>query len=77
MLPFVATAATAATQANAGTPLDDADCAAAWKSAGGADLSPDKAKPFIANFEQVDLDHNGAINWAEFQAGCKAGSVNK
>jgi hypothetical protein len=73
-LPF---AAAAIAQANAGAPLNDTDCAAAWKKAGGADLSPDKAKPFIVSFEQVDIDHNGAINWEEFKAGCKAGLVSK
>ena len=57
--------------------MSDADCEAAWKEAGGADLTPDKAKPFIANFEQVDVDHNGAINWEEFKAGCKNGQVKK
>lgn len=74
LLPF---AVAAAAQATAGTPLNDSDCAAAWTKAGGADLSPDKAKPFIASFEQVDVDHNGAINWEEFKAGCKAGLVTK
>lgn len=64
-------------QANAGTPLNDADCAAAWKEAGGSDLSPDKAKPFIASFDQVDVDHDGAINWEEFKAGCAKGLVTK
>jgi hypothetical protein len=65
-----------AVAARAGTPLNDTACAAAWKKAGGADLSSDAAKPFIANFDQVDVDHNGAINWDEFSAGCKAGLVN-
>ncbi len=70
LLPFAAAA-------DAGSPLSDDDCAAVWTKAGGADLTPDKAKPFIASFEQVDVDHNGAINWEEFKAGCKAGLVNK
>ncbi|HVZ05984.1 EF-hand domain-containing protein [Hyphomicrobium sp.] len=63
--------------AHAQTPLSDADCTAAWKEAGGADLTPEKAKPFIANFDQVDVDHNGAINWEEFKAGCAKGLVTK
>lgn len=67
----------AGTQAKAGTPLNDADCTAAWKQAGGADLSPDKAKPFIASFNQLDVDHDGAINWEEFKAGCSKGLVTK
>lgn len=66
-----------AAAAQAQTPLSDADCEAAWKSAGGADLTPAKAEPFIASFEQVDTDHNGAINWEEFKAGCKNGLVKK
>jgi hypothetical protein len=74
LLPF---AAIAGAPAKAGTPLNDADCAAAWKEAGGADLNPDKAKPFIASFEQVDVDHDGAINWEEFKAGCAKGLVTK
>jgi hypothetical protein len=57
--------------------LNDADCAVAWKEAGGADLTPEKAKPFIASFEQVDVDHNGAIDWEEFKAGCGKGLVKK
>jgi len=64
-------------KAEPGAILNDADCAAAWKQAGGADLKPEKAKPFIASFEQVDVDHDGAINWEEFKAGCKKGLVKK
>ena len=66
-----------AASAHAQTPLNDADCAAAWKEAGGVDLSADKAKPFIASFDQVDIDHNGAINWDEFKIGCAKGLVTK
>ncbi|WP_045836416.1 EF-hand domain-containing protein [Hyphomicrobium sp. 99] len=74
LLPF---AVAVNAQANPATPLNDDDCAAAWKEAGGADLKPDKAKPFIASFDQVDVDHDGAINWEEFKAGCKKGLVTK
>jgi hypothetical protein len=66
-----------AAAAHAQTPLSDADCEATWKAAGGTDLTPDKAKPFIASFDQVDVDHNGAINWEEFKAGCGKGLVTK
>ncbi|HML28814.1 MAG TPA: EF-hand domain-containing protein [Hyphomicrobium sp.] len=66
-----------AASAQAQTPLNDADCEATWKAAGGTDLTPDKAKPFIASFDQVDIDHNGAINWEEFKAGCAKGLVTK
>ena len=66
-----------ASAAQAQTPLNDTDCEAAWKEAGGSALTPDKAKPYIADFEQVDVDHNGAINWEEFKAGCKTGLVKK
>lgn len=73
---FVAALALAAS-AQAQTPLSDTDCESAWKEAGGADLTPEKAQPFIASFEQVDADHNGAINWEEFKAGCAKGLVKK
>ncbi len=74
---FSAAALSLATAACGQTALSDSDCEATWKEAGGADLTPEKAKPFIANFEQVDVDHNGAINWEEFKAGCKNGLVKK
>lgn len=66
-----------AASAQAQTPLGDADCEATWKAAGGVDLTADTAKPFIASFDQVDVDHNGAINWEEFKAGCAKGLVTK
>jgi hypothetical protein len=44
-----------AASAQAQTPLSDADCEATWKAAGGTDLTPDTAKPFIASFDQVDV----------------------
>jgi hypothetical protein len=74
---FSAAALALASAAQAQTPLSDSDCEATWKEAGGKDLTPDTAKPFIASFEQVDVDHNGAINWEEFKAGCKNGLVTK
>lgn len=75
-LSFVASAEEQ-TKIQPGASLSDADCAVAWKEAGGVDLNPEKARPFIASFEQVDVDHDGAINWEEFKAGCKKGLVHK
>jgi hypothetical protein len=58
-------------------PLNDADCEAAWKSAGGKTLSADAAKGYVAHFEQVDIDKDGSIDYREFKEGCKAGLVHK
>ncbi len=66
----------AAAAADSGTALTDDQCAATWQKAGGADLTADKAAPFIKDFKQVDVDQNGAINWEEFKAGCKNGLVS-
>jgi hypothetical protein len=59
------------------TPLNDADCDAAWKQAGGRELTTDTAKPYVTSFEQVDVDKDGSIDYKEFKAGCKAGLVKK
>jgi hypothetical protein len=57
--------------------LKDADCEAVWKEAGGRTLSAEAAKPYVAHFEQVDIDKDGSIDYREFKAGCKAGLVQK
>jgi hypothetical protein len=57
--------------------LKDADCEAVWKEAGGKTLSADAAKPYVAYFEQVDIDKDGSIDYREFKAGCKSGLVQK
>jgi hypothetical protein len=57
--------------------LKDADCEAAWKEAGGKTLTSKAAKPYVAHFEQVDIDKDGSIDYREFKAGCKAGLVQK
>ncbi len=75
ILPAAALSFAAAAQAQA--PLSEVDCTAVWNEAGGTDLTPEKSKPFISSFEQVDVDHNGAINWDEFKAGCAKGLVKK
>jgi hypothetical protein len=31
----------------------------------------------VTNFEQVDVDKDGSIDYKEFKAGCKAGLVKK
>ncbi|SFV29710.1 EF-hand domain-containing protein [Hyphomicrobium facile] len=67
----------AVVRAEAQTPLGEVECADVWKKAGGHDLSPDQAKPFIKDFVQLDTDKNGAINWEEFKAGCANGLVHK
>jgi hypothetical protein len=59
------------------TPLSDADCEAVWKQAGGKELTADAAKPYVTNFEQVDIDKDGSIDYREFKDGCKAGLVKK
>jgi hypothetical protein len=58
-------------------PLNDADCETVWKSAGGKALTADAAKGYVANFEQVDIDKDGSIDYREFKDGCKAGLVDK
>ena len=57
--------------------MNDTDCDAAWKQAGGKNLAPDAAKPFVSDFKQVDIDKDGSIDYREFKEGCKAGLVNK
>jgi hypothetical protein len=57
--------------------LSDADCEAVWKQAGGKTLTSDAAKPYVTNFEQVDIDKDGSIDYREFKDGCKAGLVKK
>ncbi len=61
----------------AGQVLNDADCEAVWKHAGGKALTAEAAKPNVSNFEQVDADKNGSIDYREFKEGCKAGLVHK
>lgn len=59
-----------------GQVLSDSDCTKLWTDAGGADLTADKAKPFVTNFEQVDTNTDSKITSAEFKEGCKLGFVN-
>jgi len=59
------------------TSLNDADCDAVWKQAGGKTLTTDEAKPYVTKFEQVDIDKDGSIDYREFKDGCKAGLVKK
>lgn len=64
-------------QTDKATPLGADECADVWKKAGGHDLGPDQAKPFIKSFAQLDVDKNGAIDWEEFKTGCLNGLVIK
>ena len=57
--------------------LPEADCEAAWKQAGGKTLTADDAKPYVTDFQQVDVDKDGSIDYREFKDGCKAGLIRK
>ena len=76
----------AGTAGRPGAVLSEADCAAAWQSAAGdeltrfhrghANLSPANARGVITNFQQADSDNDGSVSWAEFVQACKLGFVN-
>lgn len=58
--------------------LSEAECSKVWSDAsGGQDLSAEKAKPFVTNFEQVDKNGDNMISSAEFTDGCKMGFVQQ
>lgn len=58
--------------------LNEAECSKVWSDAsGGQDLSAEKAKPFVTNFEQVDKNGDNMISSAEFTDGCKMGFVQQ
>jgi pullulanase/glycogen debranching enzyme len=75
----------AGTAGRPGAVLSEADCAAAWHSATGdeltrfhrghANLSPALAKGIVTNFQQADSDNDGSVSWAEFVQACKLGFV--
>lgn len=56
--------------------LSESECSTLWSQAAGrTDLSPEQAKPYVTNFEQVDKNSDNKITNDEFQAGCKLGFV--
>jgi hypothetical protein len=70
-------AATGASAAEKGAPLDDAQCKAAWTvvSPNGAAISEGETVPSIIDFTMVDTNKDAAIDADEFKAGCAAGWI--
>ena len=70
-------AATCASAAEKGAPLDDAQCKAAWTivSPNGAAISKDQTVPSIIDFTMVDTNKDAKIDADEFKAGCAAGWI--
>jgi hypothetical protein len=70
-------AATGASAAEKGAPLDDAQCKAAWTivSPNGAAISQGETVPSIIDFTMVDTNKDAAIDADEFKAGCTAGWI--
>jgi len=61
-----------------GAALSEDECRAIWNTAAGrSDLGPDGAKPYIDDFEAVDINRDKKISSPEFKAGCAAGLVHK
>jgi len=61
-----------------GKVLSEQECSSLWSTAAGrTDLSPEQAKPYVTNFEQVDTNSDNKISNEEFRAGCKMGFVQQ
>ncbi len=75
----------AGTAGRPGAVLSEADCAAAWHSAAGDELtwfhrghdalSPALAKGIVTNFQQADTNNDGSVSRDEFTQACKLGLV--
>jgi hypothetical protein len=63
--------------AQAGEPLDDAACDAAWSMASphGDTVSKDDIAPYVIDYTMVDSDADGKVSAEEFKKGCAAGAV--
>ena len=63
--------------AQAGEPLDDAACDAAWSMASpnGDTVSKDDIAPYVIDYTMVDSDADGKVSADEFKKGCAAGAV--
>src|SRR5262249_13431623 len=62
-----------------GPPLDVAQCRAAWKTASpnGQPIPGAAAKPYVFDFEAMDVDQDGKISEYEFKDGCIGGWVRE
>jgi hypothetical protein len=63
--------------AQAGEPLDDAACDAAWSMASpnGDTVSKDDIAPYVIDYTMVDSDADGKVSAVVFKMGCAAGAV--
>ena len=63
--------------AQAGEPLDDAACDAAWTlaSPNGETMSKGDITPYVIDYTMVDSDADGKVSAEEFKKGCAAGAV--
>ncbi len=74
---FLSTGLVFAGSAQAGEPLDDAACDAAWTMASpnGETVSKDDITPYVIDYTMVDSDADGKVSADEFKKGCAAGAV--
>lgn|SRR5690554_6260590 len=61
-----------------GAVLNDAECAEIWNEASAnGNLDAEAARPFVANFPQVDTNDDNTISNEEFKQGCEMGFVQR